>query len=84
MRPTDEVYLTEAEIKTLIRDTVKEVLVEVGAGDNVSDMQRDFIFLREQRLGASAIKKAMRRGILGLIIGAIPGILWLAFSAIHK
>lgn len=84
MKPTDEVYLTEAEIKTLIRSTVKEVLVEIGAGESVSDLQRDFIFLREQRLGSVVVKKTLRKGALGLIIGAVPGMIWLLWEGLHR
>ena len=77
-------HLTESELKDLIHKTVREVLIEMGAGDNISDTQRDFIFLREQRLGSIALKRAFRKGFIMIAIGSIPGLLWLIWVGLNQ
>lgn len=76
--------LPREEIKSLIRETVTEVLKEIGVGGNIGDMQRDFIFLREQRIGAVAFKKAVKKSLITLAVSAIPGIVWLLWYGLHN
>lgn len=76
--------MDENEIKRIVRVTVKEVLLTMGADVStpsaVQALQRDFQFLRDRRTGA---KSLLRNSGIALVAAAVTGainLLWLTLQ----
>lgn len=71
---------TEAELKTIVKEAVKETLVQLGvdAADPI-EMQRDFAHLRYWR---ESTDKAKQHGFIALIVILVTGTAGLIWAAI--
>jgi hypothetical protein len=78
-----EEFLTEQQIRKVVKDTVHETLAEIGMdAENLHELQSDFIFLRNHREGAEEITKYVKKSTVGLMFLAVPGILWLVWQGV--
>lgn len=72
--------MTELEIQRIVRSTVRETLVSLGADpDNPTEMQRDFQHLRTWRETSDAVK---RQGIITVAVILVTGFVGLVWVAI--
>lgn len=72
--------MTEAEIRRVVRDTVRETLTTLGldahAPDAVLDLQRDFAFLRRTRVGGEELARKTRLAAMGMALSGFAYLLW--------
>lgn len=70
------------DIKRIVRETVHETLAVMGIfANNPQETQADFIYIRRMRLGAEAMSRAIRTG---LITATIPTFLYLLWQTIKE
>lgn len=77
--------MQEKEMRLVIRQTVKEALIELGVDvEDANEMQADMHFLRQQRKGSEQIGIAAKKSAVGAGFLAIPGILWLIWEGLKN
>jgi hypothetical protein len=73
----------DSKLRDVIRETVKETLTTMGIdASRPVDVQRDMMWLRGTRLGLEDVKRKSTVTVLGLIVAAMLGALWLGFKAL--
>ena len=73
--------LEEQDIRRIVRDSVRETLVELGIShDDPIEMQKDFQHLREWRLATAMIRRKGLLTILGLAIAGMAAALWVGLK----
>ena len=69
--------MDEKELHRVIRETVHETLVTMGADvKEPLEMQEDFAFLRGMRVGSNLAKRRIFMLMLGGIVTGIGMVLW--------
>lgn len=74
--------MTETEIKTIVRETVKETLLGLGVDtDDPTEVQQDWAFLRKWRKNSEAVKQ---QGLVAGAIAVLVGLLGLVWTIIAR
>lgn len=75
------VQLTEAQLRSIIRESVQETLVSIGidAADPI-EMQKDFQHLREWRMTTDSVKRKGIMTIVGILVAGGCAALWMGFK----
>lgn len=72
--------MTEADIRRIVRDSVRETLTTLGldahAPDAILDLQRDFAFLRRTRLGGEELARKTRLAAMGMALSGLAYLVW--------
>ena len=78
---TQQVNMTEGELRSLISDTVRETLTSIGVDHtDPMEMQRDLQYLRAWRKSSDSIRsKAILTSVAILVTGTF-GLLWAAVA----
>ena len=77
---TRVIYLTETQLRTLVKETVEETLLTLGVDvEDPLEMQKDFKMMRDLREGVSTIRRSTIKTIIGVVITGALGLLWLGF-----
>lgn len=75
--------MTEADVRRVAREAVREMLLALGAdaydAESIKDLQADFLYVRKARLGNEEVGKWIRRGI---VITGVSGVLWLLWEGL--
>jgi len=73
--------MTEAEVKRIVAETVKETLVRLGIdADKPMEVQRDFQFLRTWRLSTATVGVKTLTTAVGIVIAGAIGLIYVAFK----
>lgn len=76
------VTLTEAELRLLVKETIHETLTSLGVDhSNPLEMQKDNLFIREQRLAKESIEKKAK---LTLLVIALGGLITLVLTGLRE
>jgi hypothetical protein len=71
--------MTETQLREVIRDTVKETLVQYGMeSSDLTDVQKDLAFVRRCRTYSEQIGSKVVCVVVGLVVVGIVGGIWLA------
>lgn len=71
--------MTEAEIRKIVAETVKETLMRIGVeADNPLEVQKDMQHLRAWRESVATVKRQSIITAIGIITAGILGLIWLA------
>lgn len=71
--------MTETEIKTIVKEAVKETLLGLGVdADDPTEVQKDWAFLRNWRESTEAVK---RQGLIAVVVTALVGLAGLVWMA---
>ena len=75
--------LDRQELHDLMHDAVVEAMSTLGIdARNPLDVQKDMLFVRELRLTSENIKKRALFTLIGLLIAAGAGAMWLGFKSL--
>lgn len=82
-KPPEINALTPEQLRQVVRETVHETMISLGIeASEVAEMQRDFIFLRQLRQTHEQIKSRALIVLVGTIITATLGAVWLGLASI--
>lgn len=74
--------MTEAEIRKIVAETVRETLTRMGiAADDPIEVQRDMQHLRAWRESVATIKRQGLITAIGIVTAGVIGAVWLAVKA---
>lgn len=77
--------LTAFEIDIIVQKSVRQTFVTLGAdlsdSGSVQEMQKDFAYVRRQRVGGEKMADAVRNGALLLVISGALWALWEGIKA---
>lgn len=80
--------LTREELKTVVREAVREELAHAGLlledEDHVFAARDDFRFLRRLRTGIDGTATAVGKAVITIIIAGVLGAFWLGFKLLAK
>jgi len=75
------VQLTEAQLRSIIKESVQEALVTIGIqADDPIEMQKDFQHLREWRMTTDSVKRKSVGTIVGILVAGGCAALWMGFK----
>jgi len=75
------VTLTEKQLHNLVKETVNETLLTLGMNTNDPiEVQKDFQYIREFRVGATAVKRRGVMTLVSLLVTAIAGLIWVSVT----
>lgn len=73
--------MTEAEIRKIVAETVKETLTRMGIpADDPIEVQKDMAHLRAWRESVATVKRQGLITAVGILTAGILGLLWLAIK----
>lgn len=77
--------LNATEIDIIVQKSVRQTFITLGAdlSDNrsIQDLQKDFAYMRSQRVGGEKAIEFMRKTVISAFIGGLLFALWLGFQA---
>lgn len=77
--------LTSTEIDIIVKKSVRETFITLGAdlSDNrsIQALQKDFAYMRTQRIGGEKTVEFMRRAVITAFLGGVMFALWLGIKA---
>lgn len=72
---------TEADIRKIVADTVKETLTKLGVDtENPLEYQKDQAFVRSWRNSSEAVKRQGIITAIGIITTGLVGLVWMALK----
>jgi hypothetical protein len=73
--------MEEKDMKQIVKEAVKETLVSLGIDAcDPMETQQDFHFLRDLRLTTGKIKSKARLAVVGVLVAAALGVLWIGIK----
>lgn len=76
--------MSDEELRQLVRSTVNETLLGLGLeSSNPLALQRDLQFLRQWRQSTEAVRTKAMITVVGFVVTAVCGILWMLFKPRH-
>ena len=73
------------EVEKVVEDTVEQVLEKFGLNpDDVHEAQRDFIYLRNQRVSHEKVSFRIRMVIWGMVVTGIVSLTIMGFKDFFK
>lgn len=73
--------MTEAEIRRIVAETVKETLTRMGIeADDPIETQKDMAHLRSWRTSTETIKRQSLLTAIGILTAGVLGLIWLAIK----
>lgn len=73
--------MTEAEIRKIVAETVKETLTRIGIeADDPLEVQRDMQHLRAWRESVATVKRQGLITAIGILTAGILGAIWMAIK----
>jgi len=78
--------LTDIEIEIIVESAVRKTFITLGAdlsdGRSIQELQKDFAFMRRQRVGGEKAAELIKRTAIGSFIGGGAYALWEGCKAI--
>jgi len=73
--------ISEKQIKTLVAETVRETLIELGiAHDAPLEMQKDFQVLREWRMASETLRRKGVLTVFGIVVAGVTAVFWVGMK----
>lgn len=67
-----------------VRNTLTTLGIDISSTKELRHVQADFIYIRQQRIGAEEVGKWTKKACVGAFISGTLYALWVGFSAIAK
>ena len=69
--------MTEAEIKTIVKETVREALIGLGVdAEDPTEVQQDLAFLRRWRTNSAAVGLQTVIAVIVAVAVGLAGLVW--------
>ena len=80
---TETGVLTDAEVRRIVKEAVRETLLRAGIDpDDSTRIADDLRYVREWRMTTDAIKSKSILTLVGLLVTGLAAALWLGFKAL--
>jgi hypothetical protein len=83
--PPPELHQSD-DIDAIVAASVRQTLLQIGlvttSDADMRETQKDFAYLRDLRIGSSAMKSKGVLAVIGIIVTALATLIWLGLNAL--